>query len=105
MGYTFAKYREFQYVPNSWESMLLSVLSWVQKLLVYLPIQVKEQDYSYKVKFLASSRKAVVQELYNYHDKFDSVDAIQQKLKEEFSEHIAVSVLVILKEDTKLSVG
>lgn len=56
---------------------------------MYLPIQVKEQDYSYKVKFLASNRKAVVRELYNYHDKFDSVDAIQQKLKEEFSEHIA----------------
>ena len=56
---------------------------------MYLPIQVKEQDYSYKVKFLTSNRKAVVRELYNYHDKFDSVDAIQQKLKEEFSEHIA----------------
>ena len=42
-----------------------------------------------QVKFLASNRKAVVRELYNYHDKFDSVDAIQQKLKEEFSEHIA----------------
>ena len=48
----------------------------------------KGQDYSYKVKFLASNRKAVVRELYNYHDKFHSVDAIRQKLKEEFSEHI-----------------
>ena len=49
----------------------------------------KGHDYSYKVKFLASNRKAVVRELYNYRDKFDSVDAIRQKLKEEFSEHVA----------------
>jgi len=70
---------------------------------VYLPIQVKEQDYSYKVKFLASSRKTVVGELYNYHDKFHSVDAIQQKLKENLVSillEVPVSVLVILKEDT-----
>ena len=58
------------------------------------------------MKFLASNRKAVVRELYNYHDKFDSVDAIQQKLKEEFSEHVARgSSFGILKGDTKLSVG
>ena len=56
---------------------------------MYLPIQVKGQHYSYKVKFLASNRKAVVREIYNYHDKFDSVNAIRQKLKEEFSEHVA----------------
>ena len=31
----------------------------------------------------------MVRELYNYHDKFDSVNTIQQKIKEEFSEHIA----------------
>ena len=49
----------------------------------------KGHDYSCKVKFLASNRKAVVRELYNYHDKFDSVDAIRQRLKEEFSEHVA----------------
>jgi len=41
----------------------------------------------HKVKFLASNRKAV-QELYNYHE-FHSVDAIRQKLKEEFREHVA----------------
>ena len=46
-------------------------------------------DHSYKVKFLASNQKAVVRKLYNHHDKFDSVDAIGQKLKEEFSEHVA----------------
>ena len=56
---------------------------------MYLPIQVKGQHYSYKVKFLASNRKAVVREIYNYHDEFDSVNAIRQKLKEEFSEHVA----------------
>ena len=56
---------------------------------MYLPIQVKGQHYSYKVKFLGSNRKAVVRELYNYHDEFESIDAIQQKLKEEFSEHVA----------------
>ena len=68
---------------------------------MYLSIQVNGQHYSYKVQFLASNQKAVVRELYNYPDKFDSVDAIRQKLKEEFSEHVPVSVSVTLKEDTK----
>jgi len=77
--------------------------SFLSSEVVYFPMQVKEQDYSYKVKFLASSRNTVVGELYNYHDKVHSVDAIQQKLKENLVSillEVPVSVLVILKEDT-----